>query len=108
MNSFYQLAGVVVGIVIVTTWGLLSKKHLLFTLSFSFWTVMHCLLLKVLLVVKSVRSCLKIKRLVLYRWVLELKKPAMTTKNISQVLKGTVHCVISMQLSFIKNIVRGL
>lgn len=99
--------------------GLLSKKQLLFIpllflldchallADISLWLTLT-LTLKVLLVVKSVRSCLKINRLVLYRWTLELKKPAMTTKNISQVLKGTVHCVISMQLSFIKKIVCGL
>lgn len=83
------------GIVIVTTWGSLSKKQLIFD-PLLFLLDCHALLvLKLLLVVKSVRSFLKINRLVLYRWASELKKPAMTTKNISKVLKGTVHCYLN-------------
>lgn len=50
-NSFYQLAGVLVGIVIVTTWGLLSKMQLLFD------PLLFLLDCRALLVAKSLVSC---------------------------------------------------
>lgn len=95
---FYQLAGVVVGIVIVTTWGSLSKKQLIFD-PLLFLLDCHALLvLKLLLVVKSVRSFLKINRLVLYRWALELEKASNDHKE--HLSSSQRYCALLSQCNF--------